>query len=141
MATPGEAGQWRAAGLAPTARRRSVLAVLEGRDRPVSAIEIYQELRERGDPIGLTTVYRTLHALVDAGLAHAFPRGGELTYRHCHDYPHHHLVCNVCGLVIERPAEAVARWLEQVYIEADFQPDPGHSDLRGVCGPCARAGQ
>jgi Fur family transcriptional regulator, ferric uptake regulator len=133
------AGELRAAGLAATAQRQFVLDALEGRERPASAIEIYEELRRQGHPVGLTTIYRTLRALADAGLVHIFHRDGELTYRHCRELPHHHLVCEVCGLVVERPAETVARWLEQVRLDEDFVPDPQHSDLLGVCGACLRA--
>lgn len=133
------ADELRDAGLVPTAGRRLVLTILEGRERPASAIEIHKQLSGRGRAVGLTTVYRTLHALTDAGLVHVFPRNGELTYRHCRHEPHHHLVCVTCGLVLERMAEAVSHWLEQVRLEEDFVPDLRHSDLYGVCGACVRA--
>lgn len=132
-------GELQAAGLTATVQRRLVLSALQGREHPASAIEIHQRLRARGQRVGLTTVYRTLHALTDAGLVHVFHRNGELAYRHCRDGPHHHLVCEVCGLVTERSADAVARWLQQVRADEDFVPNPQHSDLYGVCGACLRA--
>ncbi|MFY1692939.1 Fur family transcriptional regulator [Plantactinospora sp. WMMB782] len=132
-------GELRAAGLAPTAQRRLVLDALHGHDHPASAIAIYQRLRADGQAVGLTTVYRTLHALADAGRVHVFHRDGELTYRHCRDGPHHHLVCEVCGLVVERSGDTVTRWLQQVRADEDFVPNPQHSDLYGVCGTCLRA--
>jgi Fur family transcriptional regulator, ferric uptake regulator len=133
------AGELRAAGLAPTPGRRLVLSVLKECERPASAIGIHQHLLNRGRSVGLTTVYRTLRALADAGLVHVFHLDGELAYRHCRDRPHHHLVCVACGLVVERPTEAVARLLEQIRREEDFVPDLRHSDLYGVCGACVRA--
>jgi Fe2+ or Zn2+ uptake regulation protein len=133
------AGELRAAGLAPTAQRRLVLTTLEGRQRPASAIEIHEDLRVRGQQVGLSTVYRTVHALAEAGLVHVFHRDSEQVYRHCRQQPHHHLVCEHCGLVVERPAEAADRWLHQVPEDEDFYPDPQHTDLYGVCGPCVRA--
>ncbi|MGW5366511.1 Fur family transcriptional regulator [Actinopolymorpha pittospori] len=129
----------RAAGLAPTGQRRIVLAALAGRQRPVSALEIHAHLRTRGHAVGLTTVYRTLHALTDAGLVHSFARDGETTYRHCRYGPHQHLVCEVCGLVIERPVRDTASWVEQIGAEDDFVPNPQHTDLLGMCGACHRA--
>jgi Fe2+ or Zn2+ uptake regulation protein len=129
----------RAAGLVPTQQRVLILASLRDRDRPISAIEIHQRTHLHGTRVGLTTIYRTLHALADAGLIHVFTRDGELTYRHCRREPHQHLVCDVCGLVLERPVDAVASWFQQVRAEADFVPDPGHSDLYGTCGACFRA--
>ncbi|MBE1603436.1 transcriptional repressor [Actinopolymorpha pittospori] len=132
------ADELRAAGLAPTMQRRVVLAAMEGRQRPVSALEVHRHLRTQGYAVGLTTVYRTLHALADAGVAHSFTRDGEQTYRHCRYGPHHHLVCEVCGLVIERPVRNTAAWMEQIGAEEDFVPNPQHSDLLGVCGACRR---
>jgi Fur family ferric uptake transcriptional regulator len=130
------AAELRAAGLAPTVGRRTVLAALEGRQRPVSAIEIHDQLRRDGHQVGLTTVYRTLHALAATGLVHVFHRDGEHTYRHCRYESHHHLICQACGLVIERPTEAVAALIEQLSAGADFLPDPQPADLVGVCGTC-----
>jgi Fur family ferric uptake transcriptional regulator len=128
----------RAAGLAPTVQRRVVLTALSGRQRPVSAFEIHAHLRRQGHTVGLTTVYRTLHALTDAGLVHTFARDGEQTYRHCRYGPHQHLVCEVCGLVIERPVSDAATWIERIGAEDDFVPNPQHTDLLGVCGACRR---
>jgi Fur family ferric uptake transcriptional regulator len=86
--------------------------------------------------VGLTTVYRTLHALADVRLVHVFQRNGEHTYRHCRYGPHHHLICQACGLVIESPAQAIAALMEQISAGADFRPDPQQADLVGVCGTC-----
>jgi Fe2+ or Zn2+ uptake regulation protein len=126
-------------GLVPTQQRVLILAALRDRERPASALEIHQRTRLHNSRVGLTTIYRTLHALADAGLVHVFSRDGELTYRHCRREPHQHLVCGVCGLVLERPVDAVAPWFAQVRAEADFVPDPGRSDLYGTCGACLRA--
>ena len=57
----------RSAGLSPTRRRRQVLEALEGRLRPVGAHELYVELAAQGDRVGMSTVYRTLSALAEAG--------------------------------------------------------------------------
>ena len=48
-------------------------------------------------------------------------------------------MCEVCGLVIERPVRDAARWVEQIGAEDDFVPNPQHTDLLGVCGACHRA--
>lgn len=133
------AAELRSAGLVPTARRRVVLTALESRQRPVSAIELHERLRGEGYRIGLTTVYRTLNALTEAGLVHSFHRDGELTYRYCwQNRRHHHLVCEACGLVIERPAGDLAPWLEWLRAETGFVPNPDHTDLVGLCGTCQR---
>jgi Fur family ferric uptake transcriptional regulator len=132
------AARLRIAGLAPTQRRRQVLAAIGDRRRPVSAHELYVELAGTGQRVGMSTVYRTLSALVDAGLLHAFVADGEARYRACHPGRHYHLVCRSCGDVTELPADD-GGWLEDIAAAADFAPDPRPTELRGVCGTCRRA--
>ncbi|WP_352244301.1 Fur family transcriptional regulator [Microtetraspora sp. NBRC 13810] len=93
------------AGVRATRRRVLVLDVLAPHARPVTVGRLHAELRARGEQIGLTTVYRAVSSLVDAGLVHVFGRTGEAAYRLCDPARHHHLVCRVCGLVVERFGE------------------------------------
>jgi Fur family ferric uptake transcriptional regulator len=125
----------RAAGLAVTAPRLAVHRVLVGRERPVSAAEVYDLLRAHGSRLGLTSVYRVLQSLTAAGIVHVFA-GQEQRFRVCDPMPHAHLVCEVCGRVIERPADAVGRWLALATREADFVPNARRSDVYGRCGRC-----
>jgi Fur family ferric uptake transcriptional regulator len=134
------AGGLRAAGLAPTSRRRLVLEALGDRTRPVSAHELYVELAGSGHRVGMSTVYRTLSALADAGLLHVFAGEGETRearYRRCDSERHYHLVCRRCGDVAEQPADDEL-WLERIAAAADFCPDPRQTELYGVCGTCLR---
>ena len=50
-----------------TRQRAAVATVLDELDEFRSAQDLHALLRERGDAVGLTTVYRTLQALADAG--------------------------------------------------------------------------
>jgi Fur family ferric uptake transcriptional regulator len=128
----------RRAGLSATTARRTVLTALHGHIRPASAAEVHAQLRRDGHRVGLTTVYRTLHALAAAGLVHVFHVDGEDTYRHCRYGPHHHLICQRCRMVIERPTGELDALLDRVLAEADFVPDPQQADLVGTCGACRR---
>lgn len=137
-ADDGAARALRAAGLAVTAPRRAVYQVLAGRERPLSAGDVFDVLRAGGSKQGLTSVYRVLHAFVASGLVHVFA-GDEQRYRICRRTPHAHLICEHCGRVAERPAEVARRWLAPVAHEADFVPNVERSDLYGRCGRCGRA--
>lgn len=135
------AGRLRAAGLTPTPRRRQVAEALGDRSRPVSAHELYVELAGSGHRVGMSTVYRTLSALADAGLLHVFAGEGEARearYRRCAPGRHYHLVCRRCGDVAEQPASDDERWLEHIAAATDFCPDPRQTELYGVCGTCLR---
>ena len=65
------------AGGRPTRQRVAVAAVMETFDDFRSAQDIYALLAQRGDHVGLSTVYRTLQHLADAGTIARPPDGGD----------------------------------------------------------------
>src|SRR5688500_6482287 len=99
--------------LARTTRQRQ--AIVDALDRAEgfrSAQELYEELKGRRIRVGLTTVYRTLQALVAAkSIDSLMTSEGETIYRRCgRSDHHHHLVCNRCGLSFEVADPAIERW-------------------------------
>jgi len=103
-----------------------------------SAQQIYARLREQGEQVGLTTVYRHLQVLTEDGAVDTIRDiSGETLYRRCRtDAHHHHLTCRNCGTSVEVEGRAVERWAEQVAAEAGFT-DVGHTvELFGLCPAC-----
>ena len=91
-----------APGVRATRQRAAISALLENLDYFRSAHDLHDELRRRGEGIGLTTVYRTLQSMATAGLVDTLRTDtGESVYRRCSDHNHHHLVCRVCGCTVE----------------------------------------
>ncbi|GAB3110927.1 transcriptional repressor [Streptomyces calidiresistens] len=106
-----------------------------------SAQELHDMLKHRGESVGLTTVYRTLQSLADAGEVDVLrTREGEAVYRRCStDDHHHHLVCRTCGKAVEVEGPAVERWADAVAVEHGFV-DVSHTvEVFGTCGDCAAA--
>jgi Fur family ferric uptake transcriptional regulator len=133
------AAELRRSGMTATAARRAVLAVLDGRAQALSAGDIHTLLRDQGNRIGLTTVYRTLHALAAVDLVHVFHLDGQDSYRHCRYGRHHHLVCRRCRTVIERSGDELESVLDRIRVDEDFLPDPRQADVVGVCRNCRDA--
>jgi Fur family transcriptional regulator, ferric uptake regulator len=127
----------REAGLRPTRQRTTVLDALHGRPDAVTAQELHAELRAAGEPVGLTTVYRTLAALAEAGFLDEFPRDGEQAFRLCSDAHHHHLICEACNGVEEIAAEEVERWVDAVASRRGFRVSAHRADIFGLCARCA----
>jgi Fur family ferric uptake transcriptional regulator len=123
-----------------TRQRTAVAALLEEVDGFHSAQELHAMLRDRGDGIGLTTVYRTLQTLADAEEIDVMrPPGGEHLYRRCSDTHHHHLVCRSCGATVEVEGPAVESWTSKVAAEHGYS-DVSHTlELFGTCSACARS--
>lgn len=126
----------RDAGLRSTRQRRTVLGSLRERGDAVTALQLYAELRAAGEPVGLTTVYRTLTALAEAGFLDTFARDGEQAFRWCGADHHHHLVCEVCGTVTELRADEVEGWVTEVARRHGYEVTGHRADVFGVCGDC-----
>jgi Fur family ferric uptake transcriptional regulator len=125
--------------LRATRQRAAVSALLDRLEDFRSAQEIHEELRRRGEGIGLTTVYRTLQTLADGGEVDVLRTGsGEAVYRRCASADHHHhLVCRRCGSAVEIAGPAVETWTQRVADEHGFT-DLSHTvEIFGVCRECA----
>ncbi|HEV2891593.1 MAG TPA: Fur family transcriptional regulator [Frankiaceae bacterium] len=121
----------------PTRQRTAVAEALGAADTFRSAQEIHEVLRANGESVGLTTVYRTLQAMADAGEVDVLRGEGEAVYRRCRsDDHHHHLVCRSCGTTVELAAADVESWTAAVARRHGFT-DVSHTvEVFGVCRSC-----
>ena len=128
-------------GTRPTRQRRAVATALRSFDDFRSAQDIHDILRHRGDPVGLSTVYRTLQALADAGEVDVLRTDdGESVYRRCSTGHHHHLVCRSCGRTVEVEGPAVERWAART-ADAHGFTDVSHTlEVFGTCESCTDGG-
>jgi len=122
-----------------TKQRAAVSAALNEVDEFRSAQELHDMLKHRGDSVGLTTVYRTLQSLADAGEVDALRTSeGETVYRRCSSGDHHHhLVCRVCGKAVEVEGPAVEQWAETIASEHGFVNVAHTVEIFGTCAECA----
>jgi Fur family peroxide stress response transcriptional regulator len=97
---------------------------------------IFNGVRERMPTISLDTVYRTLWLLLDLGLVTSLGASRERVRFDANLKPHHHFICERCGLIrdfysehldsIECPEEA----------EVFGEPVSLHLEVKGVCTKC-----
>ena len=133
----------------PTTRRRetrqrtAVSAALADLAEFVSAQQLHARLRERGDGVGLATVYRTLQQLAADGEVDSLRTDdGEAVYRRCSTGHHHHLICRHCRRTVEVDSEAVERWARRIAEQNGFAEVEHVLEVFGTCTDCAsgRAG-
>jgi Fur family transcriptional regulator, ferric uptake regulator len=125
-------------GARPTRQRRAVVAALGDVTVFTSAQEVHALLRRRGEDVGLTTVYRTLQALADAGEVDVLRTpDGESVYRQCSTGHHHHLVCRSCGRTVEIEGPAVESWADKVAAQHGFAEVEHTLEVFGTCATCA----
>lgn len=121
----------------PTRQRRAIAAAMETFDDFRSAQEIHALLTSAGDRVGLSTVYRTLQALADAGEIDSLrTESGENIYRRCSATHHHHLVCRSCGATVEVEGPAVEKWTRSVAAAHGYREVSHTLEIFGTCGDC-----
>jgi len=127
-------------GVRSTRQRSAIVDLLENTEEFRSAQDLHDELRKRGEGIGLTTVYRTLQSLAEAGVVDVLRTDtGESLFRHCSSGHHHHLVCRHCGFTVEVDGPEVEKWAHEV-AESNGFVDVSHTvEIFGSCRDCAVA--
>lgn len=120
-----------------TRQRQAVDDILSDLDEFRTAQQIFDELRRKGDRIGLTTVYRTLQFMADANELDAIRTAdGETAYRRCSGGHHHHLVCRTCGRAVEVSGPAVEKWTTAIAEEHGFREVSHDLEIFGTCSSC-----
>lgn len=121
-----------------TRQRTAVDEVLSERTTFSTAAQVHAELAQRGDRVGLATVYRTLQRMSDAGALDVIRTDdGEMAYRRCSRSHHHHLVCRSCGLAVEVTGPPVEAWAARVAAEHGFNEVSHDVEIFGQCADCA----
>jgi Fur family ferric uptake transcriptional regulator len=136
------AGRLRTAGVRLTSGRREVVAALGRARGPVGAAEIHSHL---DGSVPLSSIYRTLTVLADAGIAsphHA--RDGVTRYELAEPLQdhHHHLVCVECGRIddveFDGSAErAVKTAIAGIASSHGFEVTDHSLEIEGRCEQCA----
>lgn len=120
---PSEDKELKKAGLRVTLPRLKILQILEARlDDHLSAEDIYQELRDAGEDVGIATVYRVLTQFEAAGMIirHNFANGAAV-YELDRGGHHDHMVCTESGAVTEFHSAEIERLQEQIAADAGYQ--------------------
>lgn len=127
-------------GLKATGPRLKILEIFQERaNRHLSAEEVYKELVNVGEDVGLATVYRVLAQFASAGILtrRNFEHGTavfELDDGHHHD----HLICVMCGKVVEFVDEEVEKRQAEVAAKHGYELVDHSMALYGVCPECRK---
>ncbi|MEA2378330.1 MAG: Fur family transcriptional regulator, ferric uptake regulator [Thermoleophilaceae bacterium] len=126
-----------------SAPRAAVVDTLATLGCSVTAKEIADRLRERGQDVGVASIYRTLELLdrlrlarrVDAAEGVARYEPIDPSGEH-----HHHIVCERCGEVTAFEDHDLEHAIERLSQRVDFAIDAHDVTLRGECPGCRAAG-
>lgn len=118
------------------------LCDIEGHFHPQNLIGL---LKAQGYNLSLTTIYRNLSLLVQAGIIRRASiqednKSGGAWYEHIWDHEHHdHLVCSSCGKRVEFSYPAIDILQEAVAKEHGYTLERHHLELIGMCPDCQSA--
>jgi len=128
-----------AAGLKRGAARDRIVEILAEQPCALSAIEIEDSLRRRGEPTARASIYRVLDLLVEHGLAERVVLGSgqarfeRLEYDGDH---HHHLVCDRCGDLVAFDDPGLERAISRVSQRLGLRVESHDVTLHGACARC-----
>ena len=126
-----------------TKQQKAVLACIEAhRDRCVSAAELADELRSRGERVGIATVYRQLEKLERHGHVHKVLTEEGAYYQYCaHDALGNCflLKCEGCGRIVHVDCGQLIPLYRHLEQEHHFFIIPRRTMLYGRCAVCREA--
>ncbi len=125
-------------GLRLTDQRKRIINYFCGQNRHYTAEKLYSELKKRIPYIGFATVYRTLHLLVNAGLARKTRFRDNITrFEPFGKKKHHdHMICLGCGTIIEFDNQEIEKLQKKVAKKYHFFIESHKLELYGYCKEC-----
>lgn len=119
-----------------TSARAAIITTLLRAEGHVTADDVAVVVQATHPDVHLSTIYRTLDALESIGvLDHVHLGHGRAVY-HLADAPHQHLVCEICGSVIEVPDELFTDLGASIKQHYGFSIRPNHFAVLGRCRYC-----
>ncbi len=123
-------------GLRPTQQRIAVYEFLQEHHTHPSAENVYDAVVQQNPTFSRTTVYNSLHALVEAGLVLELSFGTGENHYDGDVSLHGHFSCIRCGCIADFPLEeSVVRSLQP----ARYTISTRHIHFSGFCPQCGGA--
>ena len=128
-----------------TRQKRELLKFMQDRSlQHFSVDEVVFEMRDRGEKIGRSTVYRCLEQLAEQGSVRKYQSQGVTQYQHissgssCDD--HFHMMCSSCGNLYHVDCGLMRAMCEHLMKDHGFRLDPRETILVGLCERCRAGG-
>jgi Fur family peroxide stress response transcriptional regulator len=124
------------------ANAQAVLDVVRAQHNHPSALEVYEAVRRVRPRMGLASVYRILHHLVERGEIRELGRSEERFRYDGQISRHDHAVCTDCGALLDLPVEIAMSQeaLESAARAVGIELSSHEVRLYGRCPSC-RAGE
>ncbi len=122
-----------------TKQRQAILDAIETHGGHLTAEEVYKIVKRRHARLSLGTVYRNLRILVGQGVVRELDFGMAITYFETTKDTHYHLVCRVCGGIVDVEMaleKKLMALVERAKVVDGFQIEEHRLDFVGICQAC-----
>ena len=124
-----------------TRQRDMILNLLKNNtDCHLSADEIANMLKNDGNKVGTTTVYRYLEKLQSEGVVRKYTADKDkarYSYAEKECREHFHLKCTMCGAVLCADCDFMSELCGHISTDHGFAVSPSKTVLYGICSKCA----
>ncbi len=125
-----------------TPQRLAMLRILAKSEGHPNAEQIYEQMKANFPTTSLATIYKTLTLLKGLGevLELNFASVGS-HYDGNKPYPHPHVICTICGQILDPEFEAVAGISQEIARQTGYQITHQQLNFFGLCPKCQKEGQ
>jgi Fur family peroxide stress response transcriptional regulator len=121
-------------------RVRLVRLIAESTGHP-SASQLYQQIKSDLPSMSQATVYKTLTLLKELGEVLEIDLKDDSHYDGNKPYPHPHLICTRCRLIIDgEPGSSIQQLVSDLENSSGYQIVRHQMDFYGLCPACQEAG-
>ncbi len=119
-------------------QRETILDAFLAIEKHITVQELFDVLKRETKTIGIATVYRAMKIFCAAGLAQEVDVGdGNKRYEHKFNHARHdHLICSICGKIIEFNDPNLEGIQNKVCKELGFEPTERKLQIYGICKSC-----
>ena len=126
-----------------TPQRKTIVdTIVERQGEHLTAEEIYDEVKSKFSEIGLATIYRTIILLEEIGILSKLHLDDGCTRYELVDsderHRHHHLICSLCGAVIEVEEDLLEDLEAQIEKKYSFKVLDHSVKFYGYCKECQK---
>ncbi len=124
-----------------THQHKAILTFVSHQKGCFTAAELAEALRQQGEKVGLTTVYRQLEKLEKAGTVQRIVTEEGACWQCCRQEDHDCflLKCEHCGRISHVDCRQLTPLYQHLSDNHHFAINPRRTMLYGVCGSCREA--
>lgn len=125
-------------GLKNTKHRNSILKVIEFSDQPITAEQIFFNLKENDISVNLSSVYRILDSLIEKKLVikTSLNNTSKALYEFNFQVHKHHLICSECKKMISIEGCPLNEYEKLLQEKLDFKITGHNLEIFGYCSDC-----